>query len=188
MSSAPGVSAFFVAPLRTTRDDICSTLFTPSNVIYFHHHTSLDIVYFWLHLPYQILLICYYVHIQVCIFIYCCILKSQISFSLSLPYLGFSHLLFNPKCLSYTSYELDKSCLSKKIWLRCSRIKSCCSLTDKKTQSNHLYDSLVLVSLGKWLSVRLRAKWLWFRVLLQSLKLQISRLFRARSSLIFRQL
>ena len=43
-------------------------------------------------------------------------------------------------------------------------------------------------SLAKWLSVRLRTKWLWVRVPLQSLKLQISRLFRARCSLTFRQL
>ena len=45
-----------------------------------------------------------------------------------------------------------------------------------------------LASLAKWLSVRLRSKWLWVRVQLQSLKLQISRLFQARSSLTFRQL
>ena len=38
------------------------------------------------------------------------------------------------------------------------------------------------------MSVPLRTKWLWVRVPLQSLKLQISRLFRARSSLTFRQL
>ena len=31
-------------------------------------------------------------------------------------------------------------------------------------------------SLAKWLSVRLRTKWLWVRVQLQSIKLQISRL------------
>ena len=34
-----------------------------------------------------------------------------------------------------------------------------------------------LASLVKWLSVHLRAKWLWVRVPLQSLKLQIWRLF-----------
>ena len=39
-----------------------------------------------------------------------------------------------------------------------------------------------------WLSVRLRTKWLWVWVLFQSLKLQISYPFRARSSLTFRQL
>ena len=43
-------------------------------------------------------------------------------------------------------------------------------------------------SLAKWLSVRLWTKWLWVRVQLQSLKLQISRLLRAKSSLTFRQL
>ena len=44
------------------------------------------------------------------------------------------------------------------------------------TQLNHL------ASLAKWLSVRLWTKWLWFWVQLQSFKLQISRLPRARSS------
>ena len=39
-----------------------------------------------------------------------------------------------------------------------------------------------------WLSVRLRTKWFWVRVHLQSLHLQISRLLRARSSFTFRQL
>ena len=38
------------------------------------------------------------------------------------------------------------------------------------------------------LSARVRTKWLWVRDPLQSLKLQISWLFRARSSLTFRQL
>ena len=42
-------------------------------------------------------------------------------------------------------------------------------------------------SLAKWLSVRLRTKWLWVRISLLSLKLQIWRLLRARSSLIFMQ-
>ena len=45
-----------------------------------------------------------------------------------------------------------------------------------------------LARLAKWLSVRLRIKWLWVRDQLQSLKLQISRLLRARSSLKFSQL
>ena len=38
------------------------------------------------------------------------------------------------------------------------------------------------------MSVRLWTKWLWVRIPLHSLKLKISRLFRARSSLKFRQL
>ena len=42
-------------------------------------------------------------------------------------------------------------------------------------------------SLTKWLSVRLRTKWLWVQIPLQSLKLQIWRLLRARGSLAFRQ-
>ena len=51
-----------------------------------------------------------------------------------------------------------------------------------KVQLNHL------VSLAKWLSVHLQTKWLWVQVPLQSLKLQILRLFQAMSSLTFRQL
>ena len=47
------------------------------------------------------------------------------------------------------------------------------------TQLNHL------ANLDKWLSVRLWTKWLWVRVLLQSLKLQISGLNWARSFLTF---
>ena len=39
-----------------------------------------------------------------------------------------------------------------------------------------------------WLTVCLQTKWLWIRIPLQSLKCQVSRLFRARSSLIYRQL
>ena len=55
----------------------------------------------------------------------------------------------------------------------------------RKRTLHHLAKS---ANLGKGLSVRLRTKWLWVRITLQSLKLQISRLFRARISLIFRQL
>ena len=44
-----------------------------------------------------------------------------------------------------------------------------------------------LASLAKSLSVRLRNKWLWVRILLPSLKLQIWRLLRGRSLLTFRQ-
>ena len=51
-----------------------------------------------------------------------------------------------------------------------------------------IFNKIKLASLAKWLSVRLRIKWLWVRIPLQSLKLQISRLFRARTSLTFRQL
>ena len=49
---------------------------------------------------------------------------------------------------------------------------------------NHLAK---LASLAKWLSVSLRSKWLWVRIPLLSLKLQIWRLLRARSSLTSRQ-
>ena len=44
-----------------------------------------------------------------------------------------------------------------------------------------------MTSLAKWLSVGLLTKWLWIRITLLSLKLQIWRLLRARSSLTFRQ-
>ena len=65
---------------------------------------------------------------------------------------------------------------------------------DKNTQSNAPYRKVLtaklnhLTSLGEWLSVRLRTKWLWVRVPLHSLNVQIWRLLRARSSLTFRQL
>ena len=42
-------------------------------------------------------------------------------------------------------------------------------------------------SLAKWLRVRLRTKWLWVRIPLLSLKLQIWRLLLARSFLTFRR-
>ena len=41
--------------------------------------------------------------------------------------------------------------------------------------------------MSKWLSVCLRTKWLWVRIMSLSLKFQIWRLLRARSSLAFRQ-
>ena len=64
----------------------------------------------------------------------------------------------------------------------------------KNIQSNAPYRYVLttqldhLASLAKWLSVRLRTKWLRVRVPLQSLNLQIWRLLRERSSLTFRQL
>ena len=65
---------------------------------------------------------------------------------------------------------------------------------DKNIQSNSPYREVLTTQLNdmatwaNWLSVRLRTKWLLVRVQLQSLKLQISRLLLARSSLAFRQL
>ena len=44
-----------------------------------------------------------------------------------------------------------------------------------------------MASLAKWLSVGLLTKWLWIRITLLSLKLQIRRLLWARSSSTFRQ-
>ena len=65
---------------------------------------------------------------------------------------------------------------------------------DKKRQSNAPYRYILttqlnhLASWDKWLNLRLWTKWLWVRLPLQSLKLMISRLLWARSSLTFRQL
>ena len=56
-------------------------------------------------------------------------------------------------------------------------------LVHKRTL-NHLAK---LVCWAKCLSVRLQTKWLWVRIPLRSLKLQIWRLLQARSSLTFRQ-
>ena len=55
---------------------------------------------------------------------------------------------------------------------------------------NHLVPERTLnylASLAKWLSVQLRTKWLWVRIPLLSLKLQVWHLVRARSFLTFRQ-
>ena len=53
--------------------------------------------------------------------------------------------------------------------------------------NNHLVRKWILNHLAKWLSVCLQSKWLWVRISLLSLKLQIRCLLWARSSLIFRQ-
>ena len=45
-----------------------------------------------------------------------------------------------------------------------------------------------MTSLAKRLSVRLRTEWLWVRIPLHSLKLQISHLFQARSFLTFKKI
>ena len=49
------------------------------------------------------------------------------------------------------------------------------------------YNHLVRNQFGQMVSVCLRTKWLWVRISLLSLKRQIWRLLRARSSLTFRQ-
>ena len=65
---------------------------------------------------------------------------------------------------------------------------------DNNIHSNDLYREVLtaqlnhLANLGKCLSVHLQIKWLWVWIPLQSLKLQILRFFRTRSSLTFRQL
>ena len=63
----------------------------------------------------------------------------------------------------------------------------------KKVHANEPYRQVLttqlnrLVSSAKWLSVHLPTKWLWIRIPLLLLKLQIWRLLRARSSLNFGQ-
>ena len=69
-------------------------------------------------------------------------------------------------------------------WLSCVVSTLChsktCTWHDKNIQSNVSYRQVLttqlnyLTSLAKWLSVRLRTKWLWAWVPLQSLKHQIS--------------
>ena len=64
----------------------------------------------------------------------------------------------------------------------------------KKIQSNVRYSYIIttwlndLGSTAKFLSVRLRTKWLMVQVQLQSLELQVLHLLQGRSSLTFRQL
>ena len=76
------------------------------------------------------------------------------------------------------------------VWIHPER----CTWHEKNIQSNALYISVLtiqlnhLVSLAKSFSLRWRTKCLWVRVQLQHLKLQIARLFRAKSFLTFRQL
>ena len=53
-----------------------------------------------------------------------------------------------------------------------------------KRTLNHLAK---LANLAKWLSVHLRAKWLWIRIALPSLKIQLWRLLWTRSSSTFKQ-
>ena len=67
-------------------------------------------------------------------------------------------------------------------WSDYNGIRTHSDLVFKRTLNNHL------ASLDKCLSVHLRTKLLWVRILLQSLKFQILRLFRTWSFLTFRQL
>ena len=105
-----------------------------------------------------------------------------------------------PEFASTYHYRNFALCAYKYIWL-CQGTTDCHILSDcnwTRTQShlvlkwtlNHLAKLTVAkwFSLAKWLSVRLRTKWFWVRFQLQSLHLQISRLFRAKSSLTFWQL
>ena len=54
-------------------------------------------------------------------------------------------------------------------------------------QINYHNATQSLASLAKWLSVRLQTKWLWVRLPLLSLKVQIWHLLRARTPLTFKQ-
>ena len=80
---------------------------------------------------------------------------------------------------------------SDHLWKTTSILLSECNWTGTY---NHLVRKRILkhlaklASLAKWLNVRLQTKWLWVRVPLQKLKLQILCLLRARFSLTFRQL
>ena len=57
----------------------------------------------------------------------------------------------------------------------------------ENTCAKVFYNKIAGLSLAKWLSDRLRTKWLWGRIPLLSLKPQIWHLLGARSSLTFRQ-
>ena len=69
----------------------------------------------------------------------------------------------------------------------CDMIRTCSLMHQTVHISNHNTAQSFGQS-AKWLSVPLQTMWLWVRVQLQSVKLQILRLFRAKSSLKFRQL
>ena len=59
-----------------------------------------------------------------------------------------------------------------------------------RIRHNHLVRKRTLshsAKVAKWFRVRLQTKWLWVRIALLSLELQIWRLLRARRSLTFRQ-
>ena len=91
------------------------------------------------------------------------------------------------------SYSIQKLSFSDVLQNRCSYLKISQCDSNVIRNHNHLVRKWTLnylaklAGLAKWLSVRLRTKWLWVRITLLSLKLQIWRLLRARSSLTFRQ-
>ena len=64
-------------------------------------------------------------------------------------------------------------------------LNACCYHVTYSFQSE---STLCKSTLYVQLSARLRTKWLWVWIFLRSLKVQISRLFRARNSLTFRQI
>ena len=95
-------------------------------------------------------------------------------------YFTYYFLYISVSCLFYTLNKMAASwiCFNFIISKPCNGTRT----------HNHLVCKPTLKHLAKWMSVCLRTKWLWVRVQLQSLKLEISRLFRTRGSLIFKQL
>ena len=59
--------------------------------------------------------------------------------------------------------------------------------SNRQRDLNHLVRKGTLGHLAKLAKGSLQAKWLWARILLQSLKLQIPRLFQTSRSLTFKQ-
>ena len=62
-----------------------------------------------------------------------------------------------------------------------------CCFTIRSHFQHHTNSLIINSKTFKWLTFRLRTKWLWVRIPLQPVKLQIWRLLRTRSSLTFRQ-
>ena len=80
--------------------------------------------------------------------------------------------------------------IRERIWISEFRWHGLCDSSRIGTH-NHLVCKQTLshlTILTKWLSAHLQTKWLWIWISLLSLKLQISHLFQARSSLTFRQI
>ena len=84
-------------------------------------------------------------------------------------------------------FSIISSCLSKVklVWVK-SKFSDNCNLTFNVCIKT--VNEFCVSNGAKWLSIHLWNKWFWNWLLLQLLKLQISRLFRARNPLIFRQL
>ena len=79
---------------------------------------------------------------------------------------------FNTQMSNFPKHTMCKGHARKK-FIFCKQFQIHNQLIRKCTL-NHLAK---LISLAKWLSVRFLTKWLWVRIPLQSLKLQMLRLF-----------